>query len=200
MGVPHPQPPLIVRGRDVSLRDRLPADVERFIHWQTHGEWRDYDAPWEHQADILSREERDQIAQRYLETCTEERPLPRKRAVIVSHDDELIGWVNRYGHERFPDVWYLGIAIGEDSWLNRGVGTTALRLWVDYLFTYSTIHKLALDTWSLNQRMMRVAEKLGFVDEGTERELIQWQGAWHDRIHYGILRGEWEQRRAETEK
>jgi RimJ/RimL family protein N-acetyltransferase len=42
--------------------------------------------------------------------------------------------------------------------------------------------------------MMRVAEKLGFVNEGAQRELIEWQGKWLDLVHYGMLRGEWEER------
>jgi RimJ/RimL family protein N-acetyltransferase len=38
---------------------------------------------------------------------------------------------------------------------------------------------------------MRVAEKVGFVREGAERELMQWQGEWLDRVHFGMLRKEW---------
>jgi RimJ/RimL family protein N-acetyltransferase len=65
---------------------------------------------------------------------------------------------------------------------------------VDYLFTNSTVHKIALDTWSFNERMIRVAGKLGFIQEGIERELILWQGQWLDLVHCGILRQEWEEK------
>ncbi len=50
-------------------------------------------------------------------------------------------------------------------------------------------------TYSFNPRMIRVAEKLGFMHEGTEREVINWQGEWLDRLCFGILRKEWEERR-----
>jgi RimJ/RimL family protein N-acetyltransferase len=43
--------------------------------------------------------------------------------------------------------------------------------------------------------MMRVAEKVGFVHEGVQREARQWRGEWLDGILYGMLREEWEVRR-----
>jgi RimJ/RimL family protein N-acetyltransferase len=114
-------------------------------------------------------------------------------AIIVTHPDKPIGWVSRYGQERFSDVWHVGIDICEDDHLNRGIGTEALKLWVDYLFRDSTTHKIGLETWSFNKRMIRVAEKAGFVYEGVEREMVQWQGKWLDLIHFGVLRQEWEE-------
>jgi len=39
--------------------------------------------------------------------------------------------------------------------------------------------------------MMHVAEKLGIRLEGRERELVQWQDQWQDRLRYGLLRREW---------
>ena len=82
----------------------------------------------------------------------------------------------------------------QGGYLNQGVGTEALGLWVDYLFSISDVHRIGLDTWSFSERMMRVAEKLGFVREGAERELVQWQGEWLDLVHFGMLRREWEER------
>jgi RimJ/RimL family protein N-acetyltransferase len=40
--------------------------------------------------------------------------------------------------------------------------------------------------------MMRVAVKLGFTQEGSDRETLQWRGAWLDLHHFGLLRREWE--------
>ena len=40
---------IIASGKRLILRDRLPSDVKSYLHWQTHGEWRLYDAPWENE-------------------------------------------------------------------------------------------------------------------------------------------------------
>jgi RimJ/RimL family protein N-acetyltransferase len=70
------------------------------------------------------------------------------------------------------------------------VRTKALSLWIDYLFRASGIHRISLDTWSFNPRMMRVAEKLGFTYEGGQRQLVAWRGERLDLVHYGLLRSE----------
>ena len=62
----------------------------------------------------------------------------------------------------------------------------------NYLLSNSYVHKVGLDTWSFNPRMMHIAEKLGFTYEGVERELLQWQDQWLDLVHYGLIRCEWE--------
>jgi len=89
----------------------------------------------------------------------------------------------------------VGIDICEDKFHNCGMGTEALELWVDYLFGISEIHKLCLDTWSFNPRMIRVAEKVGFISEGRQCEMRLWQGEWLDLHHFGILRDEWSRNR-----
>ncbi len=35
-------------------------------------------------------------------------------------------------------------------------------------------------------------EKIGFIEEGVEREVIYWKGRWRDKINYGLLREDWE--------
>jgi RimJ/RimL family protein N-acetyltransferase len=177
---------ILISGDSVILRDWLPSEVDRFIYWQTHGEWRMYDGPWEGVWSSLTADQETQFRKQFAELCKAELPLPRKRALIVTKDKQPLGWVTRYGEERTPEAWMVG----------KGLGTEALGLWVDYLFTNSTVHCLGLDTWSSNQRMIHVAGKLGFVREGVQREAHQWQGQWLDFVHFGILRSEWEEKRA----
>jgi len=183
--------PTLAADRRVCLRDDLPTDVDIFLGWQIRGQWRLFDAPWEGVRTTYTEAEATQYRQRFLEKLAEVLPSPRKRAVIALLDGRPIGWVSRYGEERFPDTWMIGIDICEDDHLEQSLGTQALRLWMDYLFANSPIHRLGLDTWSFNPRMMRVAEKLGFTPEGLQREVLQWQGEWLDFVHYGMLREEW---------
>lgn len=182
---------LIAAGNQILLRDPIISDADRWVHWQTHGEWHLWDAPWEDVQTEITEQNRDKTKKRFLEQCAEEFPSPRKRAFIATHENMPLGWVTRYTHERFPDTWFVGIDICEDVHLGNGIGTKALELWVDYLFSNSTIHRIGLDTWSFNKRMIHVAEKIGFVFEGAQREMIQWQDEWLDWVHFGILRRAW---------
>jgi RimJ/RimL family protein N-acetyltransferase len=187
---------VIATGDNVVLRDRVMSDLECHLRWLCQGEWRTYDAPWE-VADLAGTEEaRQRYRERFLESCREEKVTPRKRATITTNQGTPLGWVTRYGDHRFSKVWAVGINICEDKYLNKGMGTEALALWVSHLFKHSDIHRISLKTWSLNPRMKHVAEKLGFVFEGAEREMLEWKAEWLNRLHYGLLRSEWDELRA----
>lgn len=186
---------VIASGNTIVLRDRIPSDADRFVYWQTHGEWRLFDAPWEGEHTILTEEQEINIRNEFLELCSEELPYPRQSVIIATKEDQPIGWINRHGEKRSPDTWNIGIDICEDSMLHKGFGTESLTLWVDYLFTNSTVHRIGLNTWSFNPRMQHVAEKAGFTAESIQREVIKWDGQWRDLVHFGILRPEWEGKR-----
>ena len=183
---------VIATGERVILRDRVPSDLDRWIYWLTHGEWRKFDAPWEKSPDVLEPEEEAKIREKFLERCSLELPVPRPFALIATPDGVPLGWHNRYGEKNNPEVCYVGIAIREDGWWNKGIGTESLRLWVDHQFANSEYHRIGLTTWSFNPAMMRVAEKVGFVHEGTLRDARKWEGRFHDCMEYGMLRSEWE--------
>ena len=176
---------IIAKGNLVMLRTHIETDRTPYQRWQAEGEWRSLDAPWE-QSNTGKKQNQDK---RKKQSPIDDDSSPQKIAVIATLENKPLGWVNRYSHGN-PLVWFVGINICEDDYLNRGYGTEALKLWVDYLFANSKYHKLCLDTWSFNPRMARVAEKLGFISEGCQREMQFWQGEWLDLMHYGMLREE----------
>jgi len=184
---------VITSGERTILREGLLSDTADYVRWMKRGEWMQFDAPWEaNWRSTTDEETRKNFAERFLHDLS----LPRKRAIIATKEKKALGWVNRYADKRFPSAWSVGIDICEDDYLNRRFGTEAFGLWVDYLFSKSDVHRIGFDTYTFNRRMMRVGEKLGFVHEGTDREVIYWKGIWLDRIHFGMLRKEWEKREA----
>jgi len=178
---------IMAMGNLVMLRTHLETDRVPYQRWQVKGEWRTLDAPWEH-----SKPKQNQNKEKNKQKPIEEDPSPNRMAVIATLENKPLGWVNRYRFRDNPLIWFVGISICEDDYLNRGYGSEALTLWVDYLFSNSHYHKLCLDTWSFNPRMMHVAEKLGFISEGCQREMQFWQNEWLDLVHYGMLREEWD--------
>ena len=182
---------IISKGELVQLRSLMETDLESFSRWQKQGEWQRFDAPWEESVIEESCFWKTEAKQAF----PEDDPGPHGRVMIASTENKPLGWVSRYGRRDTPLVWHVGIDICENPSLNRGCGSEALSLWVNYLFTTSEVHKLCLDTWSFNPRMIRVAEKVGFLYEGCQREMRFWQGEWLDLVHFGMLREEWEDMR-----
>ncbi len=166
----------------------MPTDLDSYRRWLRQGEWREFDAPWE-RVDLQLTD--DEIDERFRRNFLAYHDSPRKRLLIALPDENAIGWVIRYDETRFPSTCHVGIDICEDDQVNRGYGTEALRLWISYQFAISKLHRIAFATYSFNDRVVRLAEKLGFTLEGCDREIVQWQGEWVDRLHFAILRSEW---------
>ena len=172
----------------VILRDAKESDIDSYMKWMNEGEWKEYDAPWE--KGIRDRPD-EEIKVRFMELYLSEREEPRRRVIIADEEDKPIGWINRYHKDKHENTWLIGIDICEDAYLGKGFGTESLKLWIDYLFTNSNIDNIGLKTYSFNDRMMRVAEKLGLEKREIEQDFVEWKDMKLDRVFYSIDRDKW---------
>jgi RimJ/RimL family protein N-acetyltransferase len=94
----------------------------------------------------------------------------------------------------------LGASIGEPEYWGNGYGTDALLLLVDYAFDELDIRKIWLGTMSLNARVMRQMEKVGFTLEVRRRKGFYADGVWYDELIYSLFREDWPGRAALVER
>ncbi len=94
----------------------------------------------------------------------------------------------------------LGALIGEPDYWGSGYGTDALTLLVEYCFNWLDLRKVWIGTMSVNVRVMRQMEKVGFTLEGRLRQMMYGSGEWYDDMNYGLLREEWPGREAVVER
>jgi RimJ/RimL family protein N-acetyltransferase len=73
----------------------------------------------------------------------------------------------------------------------KGFGTEALQIMVDYLFLTREVMRIGAETDVRNKVSQRILEKVGFKREGTIRKATFLRGEWTDDYVYGILREEW---------
>ncbi|MCW3842192.1 GNAT family N-acetyltransferase [Micromonospora yasonensis] len=81
----------------------------------------------------------------------------------------------------------------------RGLGTEAARLVVGYGFEELGLHRVALEVFAFNPRARRVYEKVGFVAEGTLRQVLRDGDDWVDASVMSILAPEWARHRGHPE-
>lgn len=71
---------------------------------------------------------------------------------------------------------------------DRGIGTEAMRLLLEYAFDRVRLHRVQLEVFDYNPRARRAYEKCGFEVEGRLREALHWDGEWHDVLVMAALR------------
>ena len=183
-----------IEGANVRLRDICHDDLSSYRFWQQPGhEWQALDGPYYPRATPDEVEKTiEAIATRL---ASENWPTPRTRLMIANRQsDQLLGMVSRYWISQETKWAALGIVIFDPASWDKGIGYEALGLWMDYLFTqFPDWVRLDLRTWSGNQGMIRLAEKLGYQQEACFRKARILDGDYFDGLGYGLLREEWEQ-------
>jgi [ribosomal protein S5]-alanine N-acetyltransferase len=101
----------------------------------------------------------------------------------------IASWkVKDYGS---PGACYeIGVALLPEH-RGQGLGTAAQRLLVDYLFKFTTAHRLEALTDAENVPERKALERVGFKREGITREVFFQNGTWRDHVIYALLRDEW---------
>lgn len=88
-----------------------------------------------------------------------------------------------------------GILIGDKKYWNKGIGTEASRMILDYAFKKLKLHRVELDVYDFNPRAIKIYKRLGFKYEGAGREHVRYRGKFYDEIYMGLLRREWLRRK-----
>ena len=111
-------------------------------------------------------------------------------SIIDLETDELIGNCG------FPDMDYLnqtsevGIFIGNKKFLNKGYGTEALSLLIDYGFKALNFHNIMLKVYEYNEGAIKSYEKIGFKYIGKRREALLRKLEKHSIVYMDILPNE----------
>jgi [ribosomal protein S5]-alanine N-acetyltransferase len=104
----------------------------------------------------------------------------------LTFDDRLVGQVVvsgiTLGSARWAQVGY---------WIDKGhagrnITTVAVALVCDHLMQSLRLHRVELAIRPENVASIRVAEKLGFVEEGMRRRYLHIAGAWRDHLAYSV--------------
>ena len=74
---------------------------------------------------------------------------------------------------------------------NRGLGTEATQLMVDYIFKNTNLNQLTLSVFVFNPRAKNVYEKVGFVKYSVDKNELEFEGQWIDSINMKLSRDNW---------
>lgn len=84
------------------------------------------------------------------------------------------------------------IVIGEKDYWCRGHGVEVARLLISYAFNQLNLRRIYTGAYSFNKRSIKTLLRIGFKQEGVQREAVFKNGTYHNNILFGILRSEWD--------
>ena len=108
--------------------------------------------------------------------------------IVASEDGELAGHIEFFKPVSYWDAFELSYQLYGERFTGRGYATEAVQLVVDYLFATKQRHRIHLVIVPENAASCRLAEKCGFVLEGTVRGAFFNNGANNDVLLYSLLR------------
>lgn len=167
-------------GDNIYLSPRNIEDVEIFTEWLNDFETTDYIGR-SHQLVSLD------VERKFLEKHTDDEC---SFVIIELENDKIIGTISLGDIKHISKTATLGIFIGDKLARNKGYGTEAIRLILDYGFNYLNLQNIKLDVLEINERAIACYKKCGFKEYGRRRKCIFLDGKYYDRISMDILKEE----------
>ncbi len=111
-------------------------------------------------------------------------------AVRTVIDNRLVGHVSLKDVNPIDRRAELGLAIYQPEDWGQGFGREATILALRYGFDELGLHRVWLGVSNLNERAIKLYEKLGFREEGRARDHLRRDGRWWDLLYMGLLHKE----------
>ena len=170
-------------GERIYLSPRNTEDVEIFTQWLNDFETTDYLG----RSGMLVTLD---FERKYLENNSG----PDFAFVIVTlEENKMIGTISLEQIDSIDRTATLGIFIGDKDYRDKGYGTEAIRLILDYGFNYLNLNNIQLDLMGFNERALNCYKKCGFKEYGRRRKCKFVNGKFYDKISMDILAEEFNQ-------
>ncbi len=108
-------------------------------------------------------------------------------AIELVESNRHIGNISLYDIDRLHAHAGIAIFIGDRELRGAGYGKRALRLMLDHVFQTMGLHRVYCKTEASFEGTIDFYESLGFTREGTLREHEHFDGAYTDKVVFGLL-------------
>lgn len=108
--------------------------------------------------------------------------------LLIWHGEEIVGHIEFFVPVSYWDAFELSYQLYGEEHAGHGYTTEAVQLLVDYLTATKKQHRIHLVIAVGNEASSRIAEKCGFVLEGTVRGAFFNDGRNNDVLLYSLLR------------
>jgi RimJ/RimL family protein N-acetyltransferase len=112
-------------------------------------------------------------------------------SIIDLETNELIGNCGFLDIDYVNQTAETGMFIGDKKFWNKGYGTEALSLLIDYGFKALNLHNIMLKVYEYNKSAIKCYEKIGFKPMGKRREALHRNLEKHNIIFMDIIQNDY---------
>ena len=165
---------------NIYLSPRTVDDAEQYTNWINDFETTDY----------LGRSNQIMTIEKEKEFLEKHIADEATFNIVTLNEDKLIGSISLENIDHTNRRATLGIFIGDREEREKGYGTEAIRLILDYGFNYLNLNNINLDVMEFNDRAIACYKKCGFKEIGRRRKSEFLDGKYYDRVSMDILNEE----------
>jgi RimJ/RimL family protein N-acetyltransferase len=177
---PFPTQPSLV-GKHVFLRPTTADDVINIHHWFLQSE------PQAQSERPLTFKTPAEAAEAFRNK--EKSPDRQSFTIIRKKDSTPVGEITFFNYNSLNRSAELGILIDPDEH-KSGLAQDAMRVLIKYLFMYRDLNKVHAHTAKFNKAAIALLESVGFKKDGALRSHHYYNGEYHDKLVYSLLRFE----------
>lgn len=112
-------------------------------------------------------------------------------AIMDKNSDKHIGNVSLQDIDFLNQDAELAIIIGNKNFWGKGIGEDVCKLVIEHGFNNLHVHRIHCQTADNNFGMRKLAQKLGFKEEGVLRKNFFKNGQHKDTVLFGLLKDEY---------
>jgi RimJ/RimL family protein N-acetyltransferase len=183
----------MLAGRVALLRPLRASDHATSVRWRNDAEIRDHVLGYRFP---VTKEMEAHWVDAVLKDQSRTRVV---LAIEDKTDGALVGFVYLNNIDWFARNAEFGMLIGERDRQGKGLARETLELVATYAFGTLNLHKVYLRVVAFNKRALNLYRTFGFAEEGIQRQQAFLRERYHDVVLMGLLRREFERKRAGRE-
>lgn len=172
------QPSLV--GKHIYLRPAKPDDIANAHHWFLLSE---------PQYQCCQPVPFQTPSQKAEQVTANPDPTHQRLAIVRKDDKTPLGQITFYDYNPLNQSAVMGLIIDPDE-RRKGYAREAARLLIKYLFKHRNLNKIYVETAAFNAGAIALLESVGFHKDGTLRQHHYYDGSFHDKLVYSLIRFE----------
>ena len=113
-------------------------------------------------------------------------------AVRLLENDNLLGNVGFNSVDLLNRTATMGIMLGNSNYQRKGYGIEAVKLILDYGFSFLNLRNISLNVFEYNEVAYNLYKKIGFKEAGRLRKAVEIMGKTYDVIIMDMLKEEFQ--------